>query len=109
MYKLLVIDDSETNTLLIKSLFEDESDEITVYIETNSKNAVDTVVEVMPSLILLDLMMPGIDGEEILRELKKMDSVKDIPVVVISAKQEAEDIQKVLDLGAFEYIKKTFL
>lgn len=105
MRKLLVIDDSETNTMLIKSLFEyDEG--IEIIIENDSLSAIETVKATMPSLILLDLMMPGIDGEQILRELKQIESTKDIPIVVISAKQEQEDIDTVMELGALEYIKK---
>ncbi|MBK8807364.1 MAG: hypothetical protein IPO21_12265 [Bacteroidales bacterium] len=57
MSSILVIDDSEINTMLIKSIFEEESDEISVYVELNSKNALATIEQLMPSIILLDLMI----------------------------------------------------
>lgn len=106
MYKLLVIDDSETNTMLIKSVFEDESSDIEVVIENNSKNAMSVVKTIHPNLILLDLMMPGINGEDILKELKSEPFTKDIPVIVVSAKQDQSEIDTVIELGAMEYIMK---
>lgn len=106
MYKLLVIDDSETNTMLIKSVFEDESSDIEVVIENNSKNAMSVVKTIHPNLILLDLMMPGINGEDILKELKSEPHTKDIPVIVVSAKQDQSEIDTVIELGAMEYIMK---
>lgn len=106
MYKLLVIDDSETNTMLIKAVFEDESNEIEVLIENQSKNAINMVKTSMPDLILLDLMMPGINGEDILKELKQDPQTTVIPVIVVSAKQDQTDIDNVINLGALEYIIK---
>lgn len=106
MDKILVIDDSETNTILIKSIFEDEDSNSEIIIVNNSKEAVSKAITTMPSLILLDLMMPGINGEDILKELKQRDETKHIPVIVVSAKQEEEDIKHVLQLGALVYIKK---
>jgi CheY-like chemotaxis protein len=60
-----------------------------------------------PSLILTDLIMPGKDGFQTLKELKEDPALKDIPVVVLSNLSQAEDVQRVMDLGAKEYIVKS--
>ncbi len=61
-----------------------------------------------PDLILLDIMLPGIDGNEILRRLKKSDETKNIPVIMLTAKSAQMDKIKGLDSGADDYITKPF-
>jgi DNA-binding response OmpR family regulator len=61
-----------------------------------------------PDLILLDAMMPGIDGFETCRRLKKNDSVKDIPVLMVTAKSQREDVLEGLQAGAVSYMVKPF-
>lgn len=62
--------------------------------------------EIRPDLIFLDLNMPGITGEEFLRTIKSNDSLKDIPVIIMSTSSEASIIQEVKSMGAFDYIVK---
>jgi CheY-like chemotaxis protein len=104
MGKILVIDDSEVNNLLIHSLFEDNS--IEIISETNSKKSLERALSEQPDLILLDLMMPGMDGFSVLKGLKENEKTQTIPVLVVSAKQENYDINQALDMGAEDYIKK---
>lgn len=106
--KILVIDDSETNILLIKSLFEDE-ELIHVDVLLNSRLALKRIEEVMPDLILLDIMMPDIDGFTILTILKRDEQLKHIPVIVVSAKDEQTDIDRAYALGAENYITKPII
>lgn len=61
-----------------------------------------------PELILLDIIMPGIDGYETCIKLKKIDILKDIPVIFLTAKTDTEDIVKGFDVGAVDYITKPF-
>ena len=64
--------------------------------------------EEIPELILLDIMLPGDDGYTILAQLKSMSSVKDVPVIMVTAKEAEFDKVKGLDLGADDYITKPF-
>ena len=61
-----------------------------------------------PELILLDIMLPDIDGLEVCRKLKRSDSTKDIPVIMLTAKSEDSDVISGLELGAEDYITKPF-
>ena len=103
--KILVIDDSETNNILIKSLFE-HLEGYEVIALNNSKEVLHIIEKFLPDLILLDLMMPQKDGFTILKELKSIPVCKDIPVIIVSAKQEARDIELAMKLGASDYIRK---
>ena len=62
----------------------------------------------LPDLILLDAMMPGIDGFETCRRLKKDDTTKDIPVLMVTAKSQREDVLEGLQAGAVSYMVKPF-
>ncbi len=89
MKRILVIDDSEANLLLINSIFEDDP-EIEVAVESNSSRAINTARKKNPDLILLDLMMPNIDGFQILGEMKKDSNLGKIPVMIVSARLDSE-------------------
>ena len=60
----------------------------------------------MPDLILLDLLMPKINGYDFLNEVKNREETRNIPVIVISAVTEAENIRKTMNMGALDFIKK---
>lgn len=62
--------------------------------------------EIKPNLILLDLILPKMDGFEVLEELKKDDGTKDIPVIVLTNLESSQDIEKALALGANTYLVK---
>lgn len=61
-----------------------------------------------PDLILLDVMMPGIDGHETLRRLKASDETRSIPVIMFTAKEHMEDLEQANELGAQDYVVKPF-
>lgn len=103
--KILIVDDSETNNILIRSLLE-ENAEYSVKTLTSSRNVLALVKDYLPDLILLDLMMPFKDGYEVLKELKSDVDTVDIPVVVVSAKQDGEGSDSVKELGAIDFISK---
>lgn len=62
-----------------------------------------------PDLVVLDGMMPGMDGFEVLRQLKESEETKDIPVVMLSARGQEQDVVSGLNLGAAEYLSKPFM
>lgn len=74
----------------------------------NGREALDLIYQEYPSLVILDVMMPVMDGFEVLRTLKADDSTKDIPVIMLTAKTMEEDILKGFDNGAIDYIGKPF-
>lgn len=77
------------------------------YSTANGSEALQLAAQYMPDVIILDLMLPGMSGEEILEHLKKDASLKHIPVIVFSNKSEPEDIKKNLAAGAVEYLVKS--
>ena len=102
--KILIVDDNVKNIRLLKEILEDED-----YIVASAENGLsvlDMAHSIRPDVILLDIMMPGMDGFEVCEELKKDSEVKDIPVIMVTAKTDASDLKKALGLGAFDYIKK---
>jgi len=82
--KILIVDDEENFTKMVKLNLE-ETGEYTVKVENNSSNAFKTAKEFKPDLILLDIMMPGKDGGAVAFELKSDNTLKDIPVVFLTA------------------------
>jgi len=103
--KLLVIDDAEPNLMLFDTMFENDS-RVNVLLRDNGIGIVDYCLEHMPDLILLDLMMPEIHGFEVLKLLKNHDSLKKLPVVIISALEGPEDVKTGMELGALDYLIK---
>jgi CheY-like chemotaxis protein len=79
-----------------------------VYKARNGAEAVEMAPQVLPDLIMMDVRMPRMTGYEACREMKKIDKVKDIPVVFLSAKGQESEIDTGLEAGAFDYILKPF-
>jgi len=103
--KVLVVDDSDTSLFLIQSILEDK-EEMEVVLESDGQKALDQVSTIMPDLIVLDILMPEVNGFEFLEQVKANPQTRNIPVIVLSALQERESEKKALDLGAVEYIRK---
>lgn len=103
---ILVIDDTP---ITVAELVDTLRDEYSLAVATSGREALECVKQgALPDLILLDVMMPDINGYEVLRQLKNDRKTKDIPVVFITALGEAEDETKGLLLGAVDYVKKPF-
>lgn len=102
--KILVVDDSSTNSFLLESLFRDEGFE--VFTAFSGKKAIEIVLKDSPNVILLDIMMPGMTGYDVLEALGKNEDTKKIPVIMVTAKSKAEEFDKVIKLGAVDYIQK---
>jgi CheY-like chemotaxis protein len=102
---VLVVDDTEANIDILMEMLGEEYD---VTVAMDGEDALDTVVEDSPDLILLDIMMPDIDGFEVCRRLKDNPDTSSIPIIFLSALSEDEEKQKGLDLGAVDFITKPF-
>ena len=79
-----------------------------VFKANNGAEAVELAPKVMPDLIMMDVRMPRMTGYEACKALKQIDSVKNIPVVFLSAKGQETEIDTGLDAGAYDYILKPF-
>jgi len=81
---------------------------IKVHVAASGREALRMVGTVKPDVILLDIMMPMMDGYEVMRHLKSSDETKDIPVVMLTAKTGQHDQERCRELGAVAYITKPF-
>ncbi len=108
MKKILVADDDSTIADLLQQALEAEGYETSKM--TQSLRFYDAVIERQPDLILLDLMMPYLEGEDELRLLKMNETTKQIPVIVVTARHEAkqEEPRYRHDFGVIEVITKPF-
>jgi len=104
-YKVLIIDDEPLNIRFLETLI---SDEINVIFATSGEDGLAIAVSGQPDLILLDIMMPVMDGYEVCRKLKSDQQTEAIPVIFVTAKQGDEEEARGLDLGAVDYITKPF-
>lgn len=104
--KILIVDDEEHIIELIK--FNLENNGYKVVFANNGNDAVKLAKIEIPQLILLDLMIPGLDGYDVCREIRKDPSIATIPVIMITAKSEEIDKILGLELGADDYITKPF-
>jgi len=105
-YSVLIIDDVDTNVLLLKLLISKAGYKILT--ATNGQEAIKLVEENNPDLILLDIMMPIMDGHEVAKKLKEMPDKANIPIIFLSALSSTEEIVKGFKLGAADYITKPF-
>lgn len=100
---VMVVDDIETNIdLMVELLGEDYQ----VSVALDGPTALEYALEDPPDLILLDIMMPGMDGYEVCRKLKENKATCDIPVIFVTAKDEVEDETEGFKAGAVDYISK---
>lgn len=104
--KILIVDDEEHIIELIKFNLENAGYETLT--ATNGIDALRIVREENPRLILLDIMLPGMDGYDICKEIRKDNAIANIPVIMITAKGEEVDKILGLELGADDYITKPF-
>ena len=105
-YTILAVDDIATNIMLLKAVLSRAKYKIVT--ASGGFEAMEKVAEVNPDLILLDIMMPDLDGYEVLKRLKADPAHEDIPVIFLTALHNPEDIVKGFKFGASDYISKPF-
>jgi len=103
-YNVLAVDDIPLNLLLVQKMLSKFNFRIRT--ATNGREALEAVAQERPALILLDLMMPEIDGYEVLRRLRADPETADIRIIILSALNSNEDIVKGFDLGANDFLTK---
>jgi PleD family two-component response regulator len=103
---VMIIDDVAENLKVLGNILRSKGCRVAV--ATNGKQTLEMIEKILPDLILLDIMMPEMDGFEVCKRLKESSQTKDIPIIFLTAKTETIDIVKGLELGAVDYITKPF-
>jgi two-component system sensor histidine kinase/response regulator len=103
---ILIVDDNKRNLQLTASLLRDEG--YLISLAQNAKAALSELNDLIPDLILLDIMMPGIDGLELCRIIKQNDKLREIPVIFLTAKSQTEDLAEGFRAGGVDYIVKPY-
>lgn len=106
MKKILFIEDEQTLQKTLGDILTQEGYKIVSALD--GETGLRLAKEEKPDLILLDLMLPKISGMEVMKALKTGKETKDIPVIVLTNLEEAENIEKMLSLGATTYLVKTY-
>lgn len=99
-----IVDDSSTNNLLCKILFEENGYKVTI-IEEGAK-AFPTIKSEKPDIVLLDLMMPDVDGIMVIRDLKADSATKNIPVMIVSAAESGPFMSEIMSYKPIDYVRK---
>lgn len=103
---ILMVDDVPKNLEVLGNILSREEYDLSVAI--NGLEALERIGEIKPDLILLDIMMPEIDGYEVCRQLQSVPETKEIPVIFLTALTETGDIVKGFHAGAVDYVTKPF-
>lgn len=104
MKKILIVEDDKfLRELIIRKLSEEEFDVIEAI---DGEDGIKKIKEEKPDLVLLDLILPGIDGFEVLSKMKEDSSLGSIPVVILSNLGQREDVERGMKLGAVDYLVK---
>ena len=106
--RVCVIDDNETNLLLIEKIVSRIDDDLIIETFLDPIIALDRCAESTPDLVLVDYMMPEVDGHEVVRRLRLLTAIRDVPIVMVTATNERSVRQKALELGATDFIAKPF-
>ncbi len=106
MQTILIVDDEPANISLLNEVL--KSSYQVMVAKSGKKAILAAQSDQLPDLILLDIIMPEIDGYEVLRKLKSNDETKNIPVIFVTSKGNEEDETKGLEMGAVDYIHKPF-
>ena len=102
--KILIVDDSTETIDIIRPVLEDEKYEVIV--ATSGEKAIRRAMQTAPDLILLDVVMPGIDGFETCLRLKAIKSTRDIPIIFMTALTATRDKIKGFEAGGIDYVTK---
>ncbi len=106
-YTVLAVDDVPLNLILVEKILQRYN--FKVKKANGGQEALDMIAAEKPSLVLLDLMMPNVDGFDVLAALSKSEETSNIPVVILSALNSESDIEKALSNGAKDFVTKPIL
>ncbi|MFO7828794.1 MAG: response regulator [Bacteroidales bacterium] len=102
--KILIIDDVTTHLLLLQTILQDEG--YNTEIAETPEKGLELLAKNKYQVLLLDIMMPGMDGFQMLEEIKRNERLKKLHVIIISAKTDSWSIKSAMDRGAFDYLTK---
>ena len=105
MYKVLIVDDEKSNIIELTDILDTDYE---VFAIRDSREALETAEEDMPDVILLDILMPFMDGYEVITALKQSEKTRDIPVIFITGLDDINSEEKGLAFGAVDYLTKPF-
>ena len=105
-YKILVVDDEPTIVRLMEFILARQGHEMIVAV--NGEEALQKIKVHQPDLVLLDIMMPRIDGYEVAQKLRADPQTAALPIIMLSAKAQDEDIRRGVEVGVDEYVTKPF-
>ena len=103
-YKIAIVDDEKELVGVIKDILEERN--FSVYCAYDGRSGLDIIKREKPDLVLLDIVMPGLDGRDLLIELKKNDRTKNIPVIMFTVRNEPFEVDYGIELGADDYLPK---
>lgn len=104
---VLIVDDIPINVTLIEKML--KPFHFVIEKANDGQTALDIVADNKPDLILLDLMMPGINGYDVIKQLRAKEETQQLPIIVISALNSNEDVVKGYDLGANDFLTKPII
>ena len=103
---ILIVDDTPKNIQVLGSLLKDKNYNLSI--ATSGEQALSALSNINPDLILMDVMMPGLDGYETCKKIKENSDLQNIPLIFLTAKGETEDIVKGFQVGGADYVQKPF-
>ena len=101
--RLLIVDDEPTNIHILSNIL---SEDYEIRAANGGQRAIEAAVSQSPDLVLLDMIMPEIDGLEVCRQLKANESTKDIPIIFVTSMSDPANEEMGLEAGAVDYISK---
>ncbi len=104
--QILIVEDEEDIASLVSRYLITKGFDVTI--AQDGDEALELCYELLPKLIILDLMLPSMDGWEVCRRLKKDPLTKDIPIIILTARRDERDVIEGFELGADDYVKKPF-
>jgi len=106
-FKILIVDDNNENRRVLATVISKNTN-FNITLVNNGQSAIESTLSENPDLILLDIMMPGMDGYQVADNLKGNNSTSDIPIIFITANTDTESISKAFKAGGIDYITKPF-
>jgi len=100
----MIVDDSTTNNLLSQIIFQEKGYKTTIL--ENGKKAIETIKKNKPDIVLLDLMMPIVDGLTVLKNIRQDEETRDTPVIIVSAADTKTNIEEVEKYHPIDFIAK---
>jgi len=101
---VLIVDDNEQNLELLQAYLDDLGGPVRVV--SDGIQAIESVKDNPPDIILLDIMMPKMSGYQVCQQLKGADETRDIPIIMVTALSEVGDVERAIDVGADDFLTK---